>query len=97
MRIIARKTLVDYWTNHPSAKNQLEAWFKETELSNWENPSDIKKRYPSASFLADNRVCFNIAGNSFRLIVKINYKFHIVYIRFIGTHSEYDKIDADKV
>jgi len=97
MRIIARKTLVDYWTNHPSAKNQLEARFKETELSNWENPSDIKKRYPSASFLADNRVCFNIAGNSFRLIVKINYKFHMVYIRFIGTYAEYDKIDADKV
>ena len=97
MRIIARKTLVDYWTDHLSAKNQLEVWYKETELSNWESPSDIKKRYPSASFLADNRVCFNIAGNTFRLIVKINYKFHMVYIRFIGTHAEYDKIDADKV
>ena len=65
MRVIARKTLVDYWTNHPSAKSQLEVWFKETEAAIWDGPNDIKKHYSSASFLADNRVCFNIAGNNY--------------------------------
>ncbi|WP_428769571.1 type II toxin-antitoxin system HigB family toxin [Treponema sp. HNW] len=97
MRIIARKTLAEYWIKHPSVKSQLQSWFKETEKSDWQGPDDIKKRYPSASFLADNRVCFNIGGNNYRLIVKINYDFHIVYIRFIGTHAEYDKINAGTV
>ena len=97
MRIIARKTLVDYWIKHPTAKAPLEAWFREVKTAQWQSPDDIKRRYPSASFLADNRVCFNIAGNNYRLIVKINYNFSIVYIRFIGTHAAYNKINAEAV
>jgi len=97
MRIIARSTLAEFWLNHPTAKEPLEAWYKETEKASWETPDDIKKRYPSASFLVDNRVCFNISGNNFRLIVKVNYKFHIVYIRFVGTHAEYNKINAETI
>ena len=97
MRIIARRTLSSFWQTHSAAKAPLEAWYKETETAYWETPDDIKKRYPSASFLADNRICFNISGNNFRLIVKVNYKFHIVYIRFVGTHAEYDKINAETI
>lgn len=97
MRIIARSTLVDFWINHPTSKEPLEAWYKETERADWKNTEDIKIRYQSASFLGDNRVCFNISGNHYRLIVKINYAYHVVYIRFIGTHSEYDKINAETI
>ena len=97
MRIIARSTLIQFWQSHPTSKESLEAWYKETEKSDWKTPDDIKKRYPSASFLSDNRVCFNICGNNFRLIVKLNYKFHMVYIRFVGTHAEYTKINAETI
>jgi mRNA interferase HigB len=75
-----------------NTEERLKSWHKEAEEANWKNPQDIKNNYPAASFLADNRVAFNINGNSYLLIVKINYEFSIVWIRFIGTHSEYDKI-----
>ena len=65
--------------------------------SKWQTPSDIKRLYPSASFLSENRVVFNIKGNSYRLIIKINYKYQVVWVRFIGTHAEYDKIDANSI
>lgn len=97
MRIIARSTLVEFWTKHPNSKEQLEAWYKETEKSDWKTTEEIKRRYPSASFLGENRVCFNISGNNFRLIVKINYEHHMVYIRFVGTHAEYNKINAETI
>lgn len=97
MRIIARKTLIVYWKKHPDTKEPLEAWYKETEYADWTTTDDIKKRYCTASFLTDNRICFNISGNKYRLIVKINYKFHIVYIRFVGTHAEYNKINAEVI
>jgi mRNA interferase HigB len=72
----------------------LKAWFNEAEKANWESPAEIKLDYPSASVLPDNRVVFNIKGNTYRLVVKINYKFGLVWIRFIGTHAGYDKINA---
>lgn len=97
MRIIARRTLVEYWTIHPDSKEPLKSWFKEAEASNWETPDDIKKKYCTASFLNSNRICFNIGGNKYRLIVKINYDFHVVYIRFIGTHSEYNRINVETI
>lgn len=97
MRIIARSTLVEFWKNHSTSKEQLEAWYKETEKADWKSTEDIKRRYPSASFLEGNRVCFNISGNNFRLIVKINYEHHMVYIRFVGTHAEYNKINAETI
>jgi mRNA interferase HigB len=75
----------------------LKAWFQETSKANWKNTKPIKAQYPSASFLSDNRVVFNIKGNHYRLIVKINFDYQIVWVRFIGTHAEYDKIDATKI
>jgi len=75
----------------------LKSWYQEAERSQWRTPNEIKAEYPSASILAENRVVFNIKGNTYRLIVKINYDYGAVWIRFIGTHAEYDKIDATKI
>ncbi len=97
MRIISRRTLKDFLEKHNDAEQQLEAWYYDVKNSNWQSPNDISKYYPSASFLNDNRVVFNIKGNRYRLIVKINYDFQIIYLRFVGTHAEYDKIDANKI
>jgi mRNA interferase HigB len=97
MRVIKRKTLKDFYERHPDSKYSLEAWFHETVASAWRIPGDIKRRYPSADILPGNRVVFNIKGNDYRLIVKIHYNTGIVFIRFVGTHAEYDKIDATTI
>ncbi|HXL56399.1 MAG TPA: type II toxin-antitoxin system HigB family toxin [Chitinophagaceae bacterium] len=97
MRVIAKKILREFWEKHPDCEQQLKAWFQETSKTEWKNIKDIKREYPSASFLADNRVVFNIKGNHYRLIVKINYDYQMVWIRFIGTHAEYDNINATKI
>ena len=97
MRVISKKILREFWEKHSDSQQQLKSWFKETGDVDWRNPKDIKKEYPSASFLADNRVIFNIKGNKYRLIIKVNYDYHMVWIRFIGTHAEYDKVDATKI
>ena len=96
MRIIAKKTLRDFWQKHPDCEQQLKAWHHEVEKAKWKGPKDIKIEYPSASFLQANRVVFNIKGNHYRLIIRINYPYQMVWIRFIGTHAQYDKIDATK-
>lgn len=97
MRVIAKKILREFWTRHPDCEQQLKSWYQEAEEAIWKEPRDIKRDYPSASFLAGNRVVFNIKGNNYRLIVKINYHFGMVWIRFVGTHAQYDKIDAAKI
>ncbi len=97
MRIISKKILREFWEKHSDSQQQLKSWFQETSAVEWRNPKDIKKVYPSASFLVDNRVVFNIKGNTYRLIVKINYDYCMIWIRFVGTHAEYDKIDATKI
>lgn len=97
MRVIAKKTLREFWQNHKDCEQQLKAWYQETSKAKWKNTKDIKREYPSASFLADNRVVFNIKGNHYRLICKINFDYQIIWIRFIGTHASYDKIDATKI
>lgn len=97
MSVIAKKTLRDFWLKHPDCEQQLKAWYQEAEAATWSNPSDIKADYPSASILEDNRIVFNIKGNHYRLIVRINYHYGMVWIRFIGTHAQYDKIDAAKI
>ncbi len=97
MRIISKKILRDFWAKHPDCEQQLKAWYQETGKSQWKTPNNIKKEYPAASFIAGNRVVFNMKGNNYRLIVKINYDYQMVWIRFIGTHPEYDKIDAAKI
>ena len=96
MRIIAKKTLRKFWEHYPDAEDPLLAWFREVEKEDWSNPSQIKEKYRSASFVGD-RVVFNIKGNDYRLVVKINYPRRIVYVRFVGTHKEYDKIDVKDV
>jgi mRNA interferase HigB len=97
MRVISRARLREFWKKHADAEDSLKAWCAEAETSHWRKPSDIKAEYPSASFIAGNRVVYNIQGNRYRLIVAIKYEFEIVYIRFVGTHAEYDKVDATKV
>ena len=97
MRIISRGTLRDFWEVHADAEQTLRSWFHEVTSTNWTTPADIKKDYPSADILPNNRVVFNIKGNHYRLIVKIHYNTSIVFIRFIGTHAEYDKIDATAI
>ena len=94
MRIIARRTLREYWQQHADAEQPLRAWYAEAKAAVWASPTDIKARYASASILANNRVIFNIGGNKYRLVVAIRYDLEIIYIRFIGTHAEYDKIEA---
>jgi mRNA interferase HigB len=97
MRVIARRTLSDYWTTHADAEQPLKAWFKFARSAAWDTPAAVRRDYRTASILEGNRICFNIAGNKYRLIVKINYHRRIVFIRFIGTHAAYDKIDANNV
>jgi mRNA interferase HigB len=97
LRIIAKKILRDFWETHPDSEQQLKAWYQETAKAEWITPNDIKVVYPSASFLLGNRVVFNIKGNHYRLIVKINYEYQMIWIRFIGTHAEYDKINAKTI
>jgi mRNA interferase HigB len=97
MRIIAKRTLREFWEKHADARGPLEAWHSEARAANWASPQDIKLRYGRASFLGDNRVVFDIGGNKYRLVVKMNYFYKMVYIRFIGTHAEYDRVDVEHV
>lgn len=97
MNVISKKTLILFYENHPQAKTPLEVWHSDARKAQWESPDQIKREYSSASFLRDNRVVFNIKGNDYRLIVHIDYKRKIVRVKFIGTHSEYDKINAEEI
>ena len=99
MRIISRKILKEFWSkpNKGDSKQALKSWYIEAQKAKWNSPSRIKEKYRNASFIGNDRVVFNIAGNKYRLIVAIKYKYGIIYIRFIGTHSEYDKIDASNI
>lgn len=97
MRIIAKKTLKNYWAHEPAARTALEAWHAEAKEAEWSTPADVKARYGTASILKDGRVVFNIGGNKYRLVVWINYEFFTIYIRFVGTHKEYDDIDAQTI
>jgi len=97
MRVIAKSTFRDFWINHKDCEQQRKSWFNETERATWSSPADIKTDYPSASILPGNRVVFNIKGNTYRLIVKINYKAGVLLIRFVGTHKEYDQINAETI
>lgn len=97
MRIISRKTLRSFWENHADAEQALKTWFQEVENANWENYNELKNEYPNASILIDNRVVFNIKGNKYRVIVKFNLHYQMAWIRFVGTHAEYDKIDAKNI
>ncbi len=94
MRIISRKTLVKYWQQRPETKNALSAWHSEITSTQIKGPADIKTLYGSASFIANNRVVFNICGNKHRLVVAMNKRYTVGFVKFVGTHKEYDAIDA---
>lgn len=97
MRIIARPKLIAFGNRFPNAKAQLDAWWAEAKRAEWRTPADIKAQYRSASILQGGRVVFNICGNKYRLIVKFDYERGIGFVRFIGTHKEYDQINAEEV
>jgi len=97
LRIISKKILRDFWEKYEDCEQQLKSWFLESSKAKWKNPNEIKKIYPSASILNDNRVVFNIKGNNYRLIVKINYDYQMMWVRFIGTHAEYDRVNANEI
>lgn len=100
MRIIALSTLKAFWEGHPEyadAEEQALAWYRLCKAADWAAPNDVKAAFGNASILKDGRVVFNIAGNKYRLVVWINYPFKVVYVRFIGTHSQYDAIDAQHI
>jgi mRNA interferase HigB len=97
MRIIAVKTLRDCWKKFPLAEQALLSWYEEVENAQWHSPNDLKKQYRNASILTDKRVVFNIHGNTFRLVVDIEYRLKIVFVVWFGMHKQYDKIDVKSV
>jgi mRNA interferase HigB len=99
VRVISRGKLRDFWELRPDSEQALKAWYAEVKQTDcdWSSPAEVKEQYGSASVLKDSRVVFNISGNKFRLVVKINYDHRVVYIRFVGTHAEYDNIDAETI
>ena len=97
MRVIAKKILKEFWEKHNDCEQQLKAWFQEASKAEWTTPNEIKSDYPSASIVGNDRIVFNIKGNAYRLIVKINFDYQMVLIRFIGTHAEYDKINVKTI
>ncbi len=97
MNVISVKQLREFWTKHPDAKGNLSAWYHETRAASWTKSAEVRQRYPLASTPNAERVVFNICGNKYRLVVRVNYRSKTVFIRFIGTHAEYDAIDAETV
>ena len=98
MRVLAKKTLKEFWElnpQHRDSKSSLEAWHAEAIKANWSTPQEIKAQFRSASILKNNRVVFNIAGNKYRLIVSIDYDRRACFVKFVGSHKEYDLIDAE--
>ena len=97
MRIIALATLRDFWKRHPDAEIPLRSWYTLAIRSDWRRPADVKAAYRNASVVANNRIVFNIKGNDYRLVAAVHYNRGMMFIRFVGTHREYDKIDAGTV
>ena len=96
-RIFAKSTLRKYWEKQPNPEQYLKTWYDTAMNSVWKSPNDVKKTYVNASVLKNGRVVFNIKGNSYRLVVKFNFEKQWAFIRFIGSHAEYDKIDANTI
>ena len=94
MRIISRKALREFWTKHPDAEQSLRAWYANVKRADWKTPSDVKTTYRNASIVENNRVVFNIKGNFYGLVAAIDYQYSVVYIRFVGTHQAYNRINA---
>jgi mRNA interferase HigB len=93
-RIYARSTLREYWEKYPETEQYLKTWYDTAMASDWKTPNDVRQTYGTASILKESRIVFNIKGNSYRLVTKINFEKQWIFIRFIGTHKEYEKINA---
>jgi mRNA interferase HigB len=96
-RIFAKSTLREFWEKFPDSEQYLKTWYDTAIHSNWKSPSDVKLTYANASILKESRIVFNIKGNSYRLVAKFNFEKQWIFIRFIGSHKEYDKIDANTI
>jgi len=96
-RIFAKGTLREYWEKHPDTEQYLKTWYDTAMSSDWKIPADVKQTYANASILKDSRIVFNIKGNSYRLIAKFHFEKQWIFIRFIGTHNEYDNINANTI
>jgi len=96
-RIFAKSALREFWEKHPDSEQYLKTWYDTAKNSDWKNPNEVKQSYSNASILKDSRIVFNIKGNSYRLVAKFNFEKQWIFIRFIGTNPEYDKIDANKI
>lgn len=97
MRILARRTLREFWQRHADAEQPLRAWYHDIRKADWASPADVKRVYANASIVGENRIVFNIGGNKYRLVVAVNYPYRICYVRFVGTHKAYDRIDVATV
>jgi mRNA interferase HigB len=99
MRIIAFRALREFFEKPEYADSEasLRAWYHDAKTAEWKSSNDLKQQYKNASIVGEGRVVFNIKGNSYRLVVAIDYDFQVIFIRFIGTHKQYDKIDAKKI
>ena len=97
MRIIAKRTLREFWERHADSKEALSLWYSEVNSAHWRNFQDIRRWYPSASWVGNHRVVFNVKGNNYRIITRINFEYQLCWIRFIGTHSDYDAVDAKTI
>ena len=96
-RIFAKSTLREFWEKYPDSELYLKTWFETATNANWKTPNDVKRSYANASILRDRRIVFNIKGNTYRMVVKFNFEHQLAFVRFIGTHSEYDIIDANNI
>jgi len=97
MRIIAKSTLRDYWTENKNAEQALLSWYKVTNRAKWSNFNEVKQQFGTCKIIGNDRIVFKIKGNNYRLIVKISFENQLIWIRFIGTHSEYDLINAKEI
>ncbi|MCW3086573.1 MAG: hypothetical protein JWP12_3939 [Bacteroidetes bacterium] len=97
MHLISRPKLMEFWKKHPDSETPLKLWFKRVEKAKWKNFNELKKEFPSADYVKDDRIVFNIKGNNYRIVVLVFFTGQKMFIRFVGTHTEYDKIDVSKV
>ncbi len=96
-RIFAKSTLREFWENHKDSEQYLKTWYETAKSSNWNSPNEVKRTYANASILKDSRIVFNIKSNRYRLVTKFNFEKQWIFIRFIGTHKDYDNIDANTI
>ena len=97
LRIISKRALREFWEHHRDAEGPLLAWYREVRQADWGDPTELKGKFPKASIIDSSRVVFNIKGNDYRVVVRINYRYRVVYVRFVGTHAAYDRIDVREV